>query len=241
MSILPNWVSSSSTWARRYSAYLRTSRLRVFFRKAWSSRCGWQRSHRILGVVPVEQRVVEADPQALLAEGLDHGGQEVLAPRGLGGLVVGVRRVPQAEALVVLGGDHEVLHAGVLRRPGPGLGIVEVRVEVVEVLLVILVLGALVVLDPLVARGQGVEPPVDEHPEPILDEPPGVAALGCLLGHVLLLACVRRPDLRSPVVEIIPRSTPGVKWPEVPKLCIFHAGPQMTSGSRGSCDSHAKT
>ncbi len=43
-----------------------------------------------------------------------------------------------------------------------------------EVGVVILIADALAVLDPFVASGDGVEAPVDEHPEPRFVEPPEV-------------------------------------------------------------------
>jgi len=141
--------------------------------------------------------MVEADPQPGGAEGAHHGRQQI-APRGrVGGLVVGQLGVPEAEPFVVLGGDDEVLHTRVRRRGRPGVGVVQVRVEMAEVhvvgfvgdLLVIVqvrvemaevhVVGfvgdLLVMLDPFMAGRKGIEPPMYEQAESVMDEPVGIA------------------------------------------------------------------
>ena len=106
-----------------------------------------------VGVVPVDEGVVEADVEALGAEGVDDLAEQVAPGGGVGGLVVGVLGVEEAEALVVLRRDDEVLHAGGLGLGGPGLRVEEIGVEEVEVDLVLLVVDVLDVLDPLVAGG----------------------------------------------------------------------------------------
>ena len=135
---------------------------------------------RVGRMVPVEERVVEPDAQPLRAERVHPRLQEVALRGRVGRLVVGDRRVEQGEALVVLGRDDRVLHAGALRLPRPLARVVQVRVEQVEVLLVLGVGHPLVLLDPLVAGGLRVEAPVNEHPEPRVG-PPGQARL--LLGR----------------------------------------------------------
>jgi hypothetical protein len=121
--------------------------------------------HRELRVVPVDQRVVEADAQSRRPARLDERADQVLAVRRTGDRVVRHRRVPPAEALVVLGGEHGVPHPGGTGGPRPGDRVVQVGLEVVEVRLVVLGGQPLVVLDPLVPRGQCVQAEVDEHAE----------------------------------------------------------------------------
>ncbi len=90
----------------------------------------------VIGVVPVEQGVVEADFETLGAEGFDVFLDQV-APGGcLGGFVVGVLRVEEAEAVVVLGGHDGVLHAGGFGGASPGTRVVVDGIESVEVGLV---------------------------------------------------------------------------------------------------------
>src|SRR5215212_85451 len=114
---------------------------------------GVQPVDRKLGMVPIYEGVVETYLHALGAERLDHRGDEVLAPGRVGHLVIREIRVPEAEAVVMLGRDDEVPHARVPRLSGPLFGAVEVGVEVVEVPLVVLVANPLALLDPFVARG----------------------------------------------------------------------------------------
>ena len=127
--------------------------------------------YHVVRVVPVDQRMVETDLQSLVAEGLDHWPQQVAAGGRVGRLVVGVAAVPQAEALVVLGGDAEILHARLPRLPGPLARIVQVRVEPLEVLLVVGGGNLFLLLDPLVPGRQRVQAPVNEQAEAVVSEP----------------------------------------------------------------------
>ncbi len=65
-----------------------------------------------VGVVPVHERVVEADAEAFGAGGIDKLADQVAAGTLLGGAVVGELGIPMAKALVMLGGHHHVLLAG---------------------------------------------------------------------------------------------------------------------------------
>ncbi len=140
-----------------------------------------------LRVMPVDDRMVEADFHVLAAESIGHRPDEVFAAGGVGGVVIGQRRVEQAEAVVVLGGDDEVLHA----RPGggfrPDLGVVQVRVEVLEIPVVDVIGDLLDMLHPFVPGGEGVDAPVDEETETILLEPGCVTDGGPDDVHELLL------------------------------------------------------
>ena len=109
---------------------------------------------RVVGVVPVDQRIVEADLQSLGPARFHEGTDQVATGRGVRRLVVGQVGLEQAEAVVMLGGDDGVLHAGRLGITRPLAGVVEVRVEVVEIRLVIGLGNAFAGLDPLVPRSQ---------------------------------------------------------------------------------------
>ncbi len=136
------------------------------------------------GVAPVDERVVETDLEVPRAEGVDHRPEHIFAPRCVGRFVVGERRVPQAEAVVVLGGDNDIRHARVFGRLGPRVGVIQVGVEVVEILLVVLVADLLAILHPLVPRREGVDTPVDEQPEAIMREPCRIALCGSGGAHI---------------------------------------------------------
>ncbi len=134
-----------------------------------------------LRMVPVDERVVEADAEAPGAERLHHRAKDVFPVGGVRRLVVGERRIPETEAIMVLGGDHEVLHAGIGRGLRPGVRVVEVGVEVAEVGVVDLIRDLLALLDPLVARGEGIDAPMDEQAKAIPDKPARVTRGGSRL------------------------------------------------------------
>ena len=61
----------------------------------------------VIVVVPVQQGVVEPHFQALGPDGVHVLPHQVAAALGVGGLEIRVLAVEQAEALVVLGGEHQ--------------------------------------------------------------------------------------------------------------------------------------
>jgi len=147
---------------------------------------GVQEVYRELRVMPVNEGVIETHPQPLRAERLHHRPDEVLAPGRVGHLVVRLTAVPQTEAVVVLGGHHEVPHPGPPGHPRPLGRVVEVRIEMIEVTPVLLIAHLLGALDPLVASRAGIDAPVDEHPEALANEPPGITRRRHGPGHPLL-------------------------------------------------------
>jgi hypothetical protein len=127
---------------------------------------------RELRVVPVDERVIHAHAETALPEGLGDRSDQVALPRRRRDREVGVLvRLPQAEALVVLRGHDDVPHPGVRGEAGPLRGVEQVRLEVLEVLLILGVGRPLPVPHPLVAGRRRVQPPVDEHPEASLPHP----------------------------------------------------------------------
>ena len=140
--------------------------------------------HRELRVVPVNQRVIEADLQPRLPERLHPRPQQIAPRRRIRRFVVGELAVPEAEAVVVLARDDRVFHAGTLGGRGPLVRVVEVGVEVIEVRLVVLVGDLLALFHPLVARRHRVDAPVSEQAEPIMNEPLGLARRICRLRKV---------------------------------------------------------
>ena len=118
-----------------------------------------------VGMVPVHERVVEANAQAFGAGGFNEFADQIAAGPLLHGVVVGELGVPVAEALVVLGGHHHVLLAGALGQARPVARGVGLGMEVLGQDLVLRNGNALVLLGPLVLADDAVEPPVDEHAE----------------------------------------------------------------------------
>ena len=126
---------------------------------------------RIVGVVPVEQRVVEPDFQPLRAERLEKLAHKVAVCRCVRRLEVGGGGVEQAEAVVVLGGQHRVLHPRLSSHPRPLAHIAALGVKLVEKRQILLLRHPLDRPHPLAARGYRVQSPVDEHPEPRVAKP----------------------------------------------------------------------
>ncbi len=114
---------------------------------------------------------IQAHPDPLLPESVQEFPHQVPPAGGIGGLEVRQLRIEQAEAVMVLGRQHRVLHAGLLRHPGPFLRIVVLRGELVLEGLVLLPGELLGAAQPFPSGGDGVESPVDEHAEPGLPVP----------------------------------------------------------------------
>ena len=126
---------------------------------------------RVLRVVPVLERVVEADAEPLGAEGVDDRAEQVAARGRVRRLEFRELRIPEAEAVVVLGGHDEVLHPRLAGEARPGARVELVRVEALRVAVVDLVGDLLRRADPLVLGGHRVEAPVHEEAEAGLLEP----------------------------------------------------------------------
>ncbi len=144
---------------------------------------------QVVGVAPVHDGVVPAEADALAAAGVGHLAHHVTAQRRGHDVEVGLVRIEEAEAVVVLGGDDQVPHAGALGEAGPGTR-VEVGRREVGAEAVVLVerdlgrgadpLGVVGAAVPLAGR-DGVKAPVDEHAEARL-APPVQAGIG-RIGH----------------------------------------------------------
>ncbi len=126
---------------------------------------------RVVRVVPVEQRVIQADADALGAERIEEFPHDVAPERRIRRFPVRQLRVEQAEAVVVLRRQHGVLHAGLLREARPCAGVEIRRVEFVEERRVLRFGDLLHRAHPLAAGRNRIQPPVDEHAEPVVPEP----------------------------------------------------------------------
>ena len=76
-----------------------------------------------IGMVPVDEGVVKADMQPLRPEGVDKFPHKIPSGLGVGAFVIGVGRVEQAKAFMVLGGQDGVFHPRRLGLPRPLPGI----------------------------------------------------------------------------------------------------------------------
>ena len=116
-------------------------------------------------MVPVQQGVVQPHLQPLGPESVQVLPHQVPAAFGVGGLEVRQGAVEKAEAIVMLGGEHGVLHAGLLGRLRPLPGVVVHGVKLLEILQVLLLGHFLGAPDPFAPGGEGVDAPVEEHTE----------------------------------------------------------------------------
>ena len=126
---------------------------------------------REVGVVPVDERVVQANLQTLGAEGLEELGDDVAPEGGFGRFPVGGLRVIQAKAVVVLCGEHGVLHAGLTRGARPGASIEGIRVELIEIRSIQFLGHFLVAANPFSASGDRVQTEMKEKTEAIVQVP----------------------------------------------------------------------
>ena len=126
--------------------------------------------------------IVEAEPDAGIAAGIRQLGQRIAPVRGgVHDVVRAARRAIQGEAVVVLGGDHQVAHARLHGEIHPRLRIEPYRVELLRQGLVFRARNALAEHDPLAdaihrltlpdAGRNGVQAPMNEHAEARLAPP----------------------------------------------------------------------
>ncbi len=125
----------------------------------------------IVRVMPVDEGVVDADAQPFSAEGLHVLADEVPTRRRARRLVVSEGAVEETEAVVVLRRHDRVAHPRPPGRARPCTRIVAIRGELIEEGLVGLCGNALVASHPLPASRNGIQSPVDEHPESVMAEP----------------------------------------------------------------------
>ena len=127
--------------------------------------------NRKLRVVPVNQRVVQTDAQTFRTKRVHILPDDVLTIGRIRNLVVRVLGIPQAETLVMLRGQDDVLHARRLRDLRPRGGIVQVWVELLEIAVIVGLRNRLRLLHPLATRRRRIQSEVDEHPESALRPP----------------------------------------------------------------------
>ena len=153
------------------SLVARNVALRVVAFKVFDVAQGMKGVDREIPVAPVDQGVVEAHLQALCAAGFDKWTDEVPAVGCVAYVEIGFPGRPEAKAIVVLGGQCHVGHAGAPGAPGPVPGIVEVGIEAVEVLQNVLVGQFLPAPVPGALRMKRVEAEMNDHSETVMNKP----------------------------------------------------------------------
>ena len=118
-----------------------------------------------VGMMPVHQRVVEADAHPLFAGSFHILPDQVPAGTLFGGTIICGFRIEMAEALVMFGGHHHVAHAGFASDFGPFARRVRLRLELLGEGLVFGNRDAFVFHHPFVAGQKAIKAPMNEHAE----------------------------------------------------------------------------
>ena len=79
---------------------------------------------------------------------------------------------------MVLGGEDGVFHAGLFCGFCPGFGVIVHGVKFIEEWEVLFFGDSFHAADPLTPGGDGIKAPMDEHPEPVVQEPFGAFSTG---------------------------------------------------------------
>ena len=145
----------------------------------------------VVGVRPVEQRVVESELKPLFADGFGKGGKHIASCcRCVSGGELGNFGVPQADTIVVFGGDDGILCAALLDECGPLLGVVGRGGESSALVHVVFVGDVVVIERPAFGDAiDGIDAPMNEYAEFGMVEP--LHALCLLLGCFLTWCEVR--------------------------------------------------
>ena len=131
----------------------------------------WIVIFREIRVVPVDQGIIQAHAQPLGAHRVHKLPHEIAAAGRVRALVVCQLGIEQAEAVVMLRRQHDILHPGAFSPPRPVSGVISLRGKFLHVTLVFLRRHPRAAHVPFAAPGDRVEPPVQEHPEPRLLKP----------------------------------------------------------------------
>ena|SRR5947207_10439788 len=142
-------------------------------------------------VMPVHERVVEADAQPFGSRSFDVFTDQISAGALPGSAIVRQLRVPQAEPLVMLGGHHHVLLSGAASQPRPVACGVGFRCEVLCQQLILSDGNALVFHCPFVLADYAVKSPVNEHSKTRLMPPLHATCAVSLTLRRLFRMCVR--------------------------------------------------
>ena len=125
----------------------------------------------VIRVVPIEQRIIKTDLDALCAERVEILTHDVFAVRRVRDFPIGESGIKQAEAVVVLCSKHGVLHTGLLCKARPLFRVKIFRIKLVEKRDVVLLRNLFRGAHPLAARRDGVKAPMDEHAEAVVGKP----------------------------------------------------------------------
>ena len=116
-----------------------------------------------VGMMPIHQRIIETDAQTFGARGIDILAHQITTGSLLGRTIVGQLRIEIAEAFMMLGRHHHVLHARAFGQLRPRARGVWDGLEIRRQLLVFTDRDAFVFHHPFVTAERAVEAPVNKH------------------------------------------------------------------------------
>ena len=128
---------------------------------------------QIVGMVPVHDRIVKAQTQPLAMTLVGDLPDRIAAEGRALDAVVGELRVKQAEAVVMLGGDHQVFLSGLFDQCHPTAGVEMLRIELPHEFVVFLQRNLARVAHPLAAADERVEAPMNDRSEAVVAKPGG--------------------------------------------------------------------
>ena len=126
---------------------------------------------RIVLLVPVHHRVVELQRNPAPGAGPRHLPDDVLPVWSVPNVKIGLSARPQAESVVVLDGQHQILHARLFGEVEPPFRVETARMEFGGQLLILFGRNAVALLLLFVQPVNRVQPPVEKKSQPPLEKP----------------------------------------------------------------------
>ena len=148
---------------------------------------------REIRVVPVEQGVIQAHAEALGAHRVHKLPHKIAPTGGVRALIIRQLGIKQAEAVVMLGRQDDILHSGPLCAAGPVSGIVGLCRKFLHITLVLFGGDSGVAHIPFAASGDGIEAPMQEHTKTRILKPLYSFFSFCHIGFVLS----QRPQMQA--------------------------------------------
>ena len=144
-------------------------------------------------VVPVDQGVIQAHAEALGAHRVHKLPHKIAPTGGVRALIIRQLGIKQAEAVVMLGRQDDILHSGPLCAAGPVSGIVGLCRKFLHITLVLFGGDSGVAHIPFAASGDGIEAPMQEHTKTRILKPLYSFFSFCHIGFVLS----QRPQMQA--------------------------------------------
>ena len=119
--------------------------------------------------------MIKTDLEPFCAESIDDLAEQIAPAWSVRDFVIRVFRVPHAEPFMVFRRNDEIFHSCLARGFRPFLRIEKIGVELFKIFFVVLVRNFFIIADPFMSSRHGIEPPVNEHSEPVVREPACVA------------------------------------------------------------------